>query len=554
MRREIELGTGYTTCTDHGTLANCPTVYALAQKNNLISILGQEIYYRSDDDDPILPKFGIPKDDKGTYASYHKYGHLTIHAADQQAYETMCRLSSAAEQRAERHGSERKPLWNWRQLEELCGQNITVGSGCLVGIIGRSLLLGRADIAEAYYAALRGIVRPGNWMVEVMPHRCNTNWVKGVFFQPANKTDPLRFWTGKKLRITLAGGEVWEGAADEFARLWTKIISGRGSATATLTATKNYNTWQDLPEAYEIVSVKSVEGYVANECSPLAPDGALQTGMNQFMLGLAHKYGDPVLCSEDAHLAYPADKPVQDVRLMSGGDSWRMSETYDRQSSLDAFGHFQEYLHTTQKEFEGWVENSYAWAGKFGWKWQARKQLPAHFYPTDTLKHTMELIRQVGRMRWDNAEWRARLTKEITMIHKNGVIDLLPYFFVCHEVADLYEKNGLLTGMARGSAGGVLLSYLLGITHINPLRYGLSMERFLTTTRIRGNSMPDIDNDSADRSILLGGDVEQLDVEMEDGTSRRVLKSQKVHTDQGDMLVAEAMSKGLDVTGWFDEN
>jgi DNA polymerase-3 subunit alpha len=67
------------------------------------------------------------------------------------------------------------------------------------------------------------------------------------------------------------------------------------------------------------------------------------------------------------------------------------------------------------------------------------------------------------------------------MLHKNGVIDLLPYFFVEEEVCSYYERElKMLTGPGRGSAAGLLLSYYLGITHVDPIRYGLSQDRFLT--------------------------------------------------------------------------
>ena len=51
-----------------------------------------------------------------------------------------------------------------------------------------------------------------------------------------------------------------------------------------------------------------------------------------------------------------------------------------------------------------------------------------------------------------------------------------------------------MTGIGRGSAGGSLIAYLLGITKVDPLKYGLLFERFLNESRIK-NSLPDIDTD-----------------------------------------------------------
>jgi hypothetical protein len=61
----------------------------------------------------------------------------------------------------------------------------------------------------------------------------------------------------------------------------------------------------------------------------------------------------------------------------------------------------------------------------------------------------------------------------------------------------------LLAGPGRGSAGGLLLAYVLGITHVDPLRYDLSADRFMTPDRIENGKLPDIDMDFGDRTPIL---------------------------------------------------
>lgn len=131
VAREVDLGTGYTTVTDHGTLQACRKVYDLAHKANIKPILGLEAYFR-DDNCPILTQAGIPKDPDGTFKSYNKYYHLTLHFTDQKAYEAGVKRLSMADAVAERHGSERKPLFNWADLEYLGQFNVTATSSCLV--------------------------------------------------------------------------------------------------------------------------------------------------------------------------------------------------------------------------------------------------------------------------------------------------------------------------------------------------------------------------------------------------------------------------------------
>ncbi len=120
-------------------------------------------------------------------------------------------------------------------------------------------------------------------------------------------------------------------------------------------------------------------------------------------------------------------------------------------------------------------------------------------------------------MDWANKAMVERLWQEINLLHKNGVVDLLSYFMPDEEIVSLYHANDRLTGPVRGSAGGVLLAYLLGITHIDPLRYELSLDRFLTPDRIQNGKLPDIDLDLSSRDLL----VSEIEVEMltlEDGT------------------------------------
>jgi DNA polymerase-3 subunit alpha len=70
------------------------------------------------------------------------------------------------------------------------------------------------------------------------------------------------------------------------------------------------------------------------------------------------------------------------------------------------------------------------------------------------------------------------------------------YFLIVQDYINWAKDHGVLVGPGRGSAAGSIVAYVLKITDIEPLRYGLLFERFLNPDRI---SMPDIDTDFADR-------------------------------------------------------
>lgn len=490
--REVELGSTAITCTDHGSMGACRETYSLAQKHKLIPILGLEGYVR-DDDCPILKDAGISKDDKGTFSKYNKYYHITLHCLDQQGYEALVKELSTADFRAEQHGSERKPLFTWEQIERLGQYNITMTSGCLIGMVQRHLLADRPDIAIKYYDRLRSIPKPGNFYVEIFPHKCDTYWVSGVFIT-LEGGEKKKFWKDKKLKTTLFDGVT----AEELSK-----VASRGKPVGKLVAIMNNRKWEEI-EPKEIVECKLVEDFMQNECRPWAPDGDVQLGANKFMLHLAQKRGDKLLISDDAHFATPDEKIVQDSRLGGAGGSWKFANSYHRQTGDEAFEYFKNVMGMSEAQFEGMVETNREWAGRFkDFKFVDRKSLPTSFYPKNTLAHLKTLIDKHGRMDWNNPVWTARLKKEIDLLYANGTIDLLPYFFIGEEVCSLYRDNRMLTGPGRGSAAGLLVAYLIGITHVDPIKFGLSEDRFLTLDRIQDGKLPDIDQDLPDRDLLL---------------------------------------------------
>ena len=82
-----------------------------------------------------------------------------------------------------------------------------------------------------------------------------------------------------------------------------------------------------------------------------------------------------------------------------------------------------------------------------------------------------------------------RLKLELDTINEMGFND---YFLIVSDYVRFAKENNILVGPGRGSAVGSLVAYVLGITEIDPLKYGLLFERFLNNKRI---TMPDIDID-----------------------------------------------------------
>ena len=112
-------------------------------------------------------------------------------------------------------------------------------------------------------------------------------------------------------------------------------------------------------------------------------------------------------------------------------------------------------------------------------------------------KYLEELCKKGLMKRFDNKVktiYADRLMYELDIIKKMGFSN---YFLVVWDYVKYAKKNDILVGPGRGSAAGSLVSYSLGITDIDPIKYNLFFERFLNPERV---TMPDIDIDfEADR-------------------------------------------------------
>lgn len=87
----------------------------------------------------------------------------------------------------------------------------------------------------------------------------------------------------------------------------------------------------------------------------------------------------------------------------------------------------------------------------------------------------------------------SRINYELDVINTMGFAS---YFLIVGDLIEFAKKNKIRTGAGRGSAAGSIVSYCLGITGIDPIKYGLIFERFLNKGR---KSLPDIDMDFDER-------------------------------------------------------
>lgn len=274
-------------------------------------------------------------------------------------------------------------------------------------------------------------------------------------------------------------------------------IAGDGNFYVEVMPHEVTHTWQPPTK-------DSAGMFVKHECTPDFPDGDLQKRANLFVLELAKKYNDPVIISLDSHYATKEQKIVQDARLGNGQEQWKFYNNYHIMSSDEAYAILHRQINVDRKTFEEWIDNSYKWASNFdNFTIKTNKdRWILQPLPEDYKSRIISIINTVGRMNWHDPEMVQRLKYEIDILSNNGKINLLSYFFTVNDIANFCRSNNILINV-RGSAGGSLLLYVLGVSAINPLKHNLSFERFLTLGRIKANTLPDVDIDVSDQSAVM---------------------------------------------------
>jgi DNA polymerase-3 subunit alpha len=119
--------------------------------------------------------------------------------------------------------------------------------------------------------------------------------------------------------------------------------------------------------------------------------------------------------------------------------------------------------------------------------------LPEEFQTTEEYLDYLSIRGLENRYGKVTTSLEERLRFELDTINSMGYAG---YFLIVKDFVDYARENNIRVGPGRGSAAGSLVSYCLGITNLDPIKYGLLFERFLNPERI---SMPDIDIDFADR-------------------------------------------------------
>ena len=219
-----------------------------------------------------------------------------------------------------------------------------------------------------------------------------------------------------------------------------------------------------------------------------------QTSVNQGVLRLARETGLPLVATNDAHYLTQEDAELQDVLMCI-----QMGKTVDDPNRM-RFETKEFYLKSEAQmlalfpQVPEAIENTAKIADRCEVEFTFGKYHLPQFQCPDgygSWEYFEKLCYDGFSERYPVPPegYRERLDYEMSMIRKMGYVD---YFLIVGDFVAFAKRSGIPVGPGRGSAAGAMVSYCLGITDLDPMKYSLYFERFLNPERV---SMPDIDMD-----------------------------------------------------------
>jgi len=224
----------------------------------------------------------------------------------------------------------------------------------------------------------------------------------------------------------------------------------------------------------------------------------IQKEINGALIKLSQNLSIPVVATNDVHYLHEEDAPAHDALLCIQTGKTIEDKNRLRFSSSKFYFTSPEEMGKLFSHIPEALSNTNKIADKCNLELSIGKKiyLPSYKVPTgyDLDSYLRKLCEEGLSKRYsqDSKEIRERLDKELIVISQ---MNYSGYFLIVWDLIRHAKEKGILVGPGRGSVAGSLVAYLLGITNVDPLAYGLLFERFLNSER---TAMPDIDIDIQD--------------------------------------------------------
>lgn len=211
------------------------------------------------------------------------------------------------------------------------------------------------------------------------------------------------------------------------------------------------------------------------------------------LIKIAEEFGVELVATNDVHYLKESDAEMQDILLCV-----QTGKFFDEPGRM-RFEGTQFYLKDYDEMAEKFsyvpqaLENTLKIAEKCNVSIEKKPLLPPYkpdngMTPYEFLKDLLEkgLKRRYKEI---TPEIRQRADYELEVVSKMGFVE---YYLIVWDFINYAHEHGIPVGPGRGSGAGSIIAYAIGITQVEPLRYGLIFERFLNPERV---SMPDFDID-----------------------------------------------------------
>ena len=223
-----------------------------------------------------------------------------------------------------------------------------------------------------------------------------------------------------------------------------------------------------------------------------------QKAVNDGLAGLSRRLGIPLVATNDSHYTRPEDARAHDVLLCIQTGATVSDDKRFRFEGQDY------YVRTPAEMAELFVglpeaiDNTMVIAERCTLEIPTGKWILPSFDPPDGSSpedYLRALVYDAMDARYPRVtdQLLRRIDDELGVIIEKSYAT---YMLIVADYVNWAKRNGIAVGPGRGSAAGSVVSYLLGITGIDPIFYKLPFERFLTKERPSG---PDIDMDFSDR-------------------------------------------------------
>lgn len=216
--------------------------------------------------------------------------------------------------------------------------------------------------------------------------------------------------------------------------------------------------------------------------------------VNQSLMRMSKETGIPLVATNDIHYTYAQDAQAHDILLCIQTGKKVSDENRMRYEGGQYYVKSEEEMRQLFPYALEALENTH----KIAMRCQVEIKFGEYKLPQFPVPEGYDAWTYLQKLAWDGfgqrypkatEELKERLTYELDVIHSMGFVD---YFLIVWDFIKYARDHGIIVGPGRGSAAGSIVSYCLGITKLDPIKYSLLFERFLNPNRV---TMPDIDVD-----------------------------------------------------------